>query len=95
MGSADPFWPLDVRRTLMRMAFGGPNPGIWGDSVRKALNHGEDLASDEHAASEKLAKLDAADLRELELSGSYGETHRDDVPTPRRGILSRLFRRSR
>ena len=79
----------------MRMAFGGPNPGIWGDAVRNALNRGDDEAAREHVVSAGQATLDAAELRELELSGTYGETHHVDPPTRRRGILSRLFRRSR
>lgn len=76
------------------MAFGGPNPGIWGDSVRKALNPSEERDAHEHEASVEQALLDKAELRELERSGSYGETPQARQPSRLRGIFARMFGRS-
>jgi hypothetical protein len=76
------------------MAFGGPNPGIWGESVRTALNPGEERGAHEHEAGAEQAMLDKAELRELERSELYGETPRSREPSRRRSLLDRLFRRS-
>jgi len=76
------------------VAFGGQNPGIWGESVRKALNPGEERTAQEHGIAAKQTALDSAELRELELSGSYGATSEVRRQSGLRGILDRLFRRS-
>jgi hypothetical protein len=81
------------------MAFGGPNPGIWGDSVRKALNPNEERGAHEHEAGAKQLLLDKAELRELERSGVYGEpppaqeTPQARQPSRLRSLLARVFRR--
>jgi hypothetical protein len=72
----------------------GPNPGIWGESVRKALNPSEERDADEHEASVEQALLDEAELRQLERSELYGETPRARQPSRLRNIVDRLFRRS-
>jgi hypothetical protein len=51
-----------------------PNPGIWGESVRKALNPGAERDANEHEADVDQALLDKAELQELERSELYGET---------------------
>jgi hypothetical protein len=76
------------------MAFGGPNPGIWGESVRKALNPSEERNADEHEAGVERSLLDKAELRELERSELYGETPQVRQPSRLRRILDRMFRRS-
>jgi len=76
------------------MAFGGPNPGIWGESVRKALNHSEERDAREHEAGVDQALLDKAELRELERSELYGETPQARQPSRLRSLLDRVFRRS-
>ena len=86
------FSTLDVRCSLIGMALGGPNPGIWGESVRKALNPSDD--ADKHEASVEQALLDKAELRELERSELYGETPQAAQPSRLRTILNRVFRRS-
>jgi hypothetical protein len=77
------------------MSSGGPNPGIWGESVRKALNADQDQVAQDHEASSERARLDAEELRDLERSGLYGETPHSPPPSRRRSLLDRLFRRSR
>jgi hypothetical protein len=78
----------------------GPNPGIWADAVRKALNPKDERAARAHETGAEQAELDKAELRELELSGVYGQTPPADEANvarqPRRppGFLARLFRRS-
>jgi hypothetical protein len=82
------------------MAFGGPNPGIWGDSVRKALNPGGEQDAHEHMTSDEQALLDAEELREVERSERYGEAPQAGAialaprPTRLRSIVARIFRRS-
>jgi hypothetical protein len=78
------------------MAFGGPNPGIWGESVRKAL-----VTDDEHNARERVVSVeqaarDKAELQVFERSGSYGEAPDVEARSPSRlrTLLARLFRRS-
>jgi hypothetical protein len=79
---------------------GGPNPGIWGDSVRKALNPNDEHGARVQAAGAEQQLLDKAELREIELSTVYGgtaqapEVARTDQPPRPRGFLARLFRRS-
>ena len=75
-------------------------PGIWADSVRKALNPNEERAARAHETGAEQAELDEADLRELELSGVYGQTPaareatRPTQPSRLRSALARIFRRS-
>jgi hypothetical protein len=69
---------------------GGP---IWGESVRKGLNANQDRDAREHEASAARALLDEAELRDLERTGVYGETPQRPLPTRRRSVLDRLFRR--
>jgi hypothetical protein len=82
------------------MAMGGPNPGIWGDSVRKALNGGEERSAHEQQAGAEQATLDQAELREFERTGVYGamppvrETPPATQPSRLQSILNRMFRRS-
>jgi hypothetical protein len=71
------------------MGIGGPNPGIWGEAVRKALNPDED-----GDANAERALLDTAELRELERSELYGETPEVPEASRRRRFLDWLFRRS-
>ena len=82
----------DVRCRLTRVAT--PNPPIWGESVRKALNPGEERDVQEHEADVEQALLDKAELRQLERSELYGETPQARQPSRLRSILDRLFRRS-
>ncbi len=82
------------------MTFGGPNPGIWGDSVRKALNPGGERDAHEHMASDEQALLDTEELREVERSEldggtpQAGETPLAPQPSRLRSIVARIFRRS-
>jgi hypothetical protein len=76
------------------MTIGGSNPGIWGESVRKALNSSEERDAHEHEAGVELALLDKAELRQLERSELYGETPQAPPPSRLRSILDRLVRRS-
>jgi hypothetical protein len=82
------------------MAFGGPNPGIWGDSVRKALNPNEERDAGDHQTGAEQMLLDKAELRELERSELYDETPQArETPEARqpsrlRSILARIFRGS-
>lgn len=76
------------------MAMGGPNPGIWGEAVRKALNPSEERDAHEHEAVVEQALLDKAELRELERSELYGETPLTGRPSRLRSMLKRMFRRS-
>jgi len=77
------------------MAMGGPNPGIWGESVRKALNASGERDAHEQEAGVEQALLDKAELRELERSELYGETPRAArQPSRLRRILDRMFGRS-
>jgi hypothetical protein len=77
------------------MAMGGPNPGIWGESVRKALNSSGERDAHEQEAGVEQALLDKAELQELERSELYGETTRAArQPSRLRMILHRLFGRS-
>ena len=72
----------------------GPNPGIWGESVRKVLNSSEERDADEHEAGVEQALLDKAELRQLERSELYGEASQARQPSRLRSVLDRLFRRS-
>jgi len=77
------------------MAMGGPNPGIWGESVRKALNATGERDAHEQEAGVEQALLDKAELRELERSELYGETPQAArQPSRLRCFLDRVFRRS-
>jgi hypothetical protein len=82
------------------MAFGGQNPGIWGESVRKALNSDEERHAHDNEAGAERALLDTAELRDMERSEFYGETRPVSAPAPvsqssgLRGFLARLFGRS-
>ena len=71
-----------------------PNPPIWGESVRKALNASEERDAHERDAGVEQALLDKAELRQLERSELYGETPQARQPSRLRSILDRLFRRS-
>jgi hypothetical protein len=77
------------------MAFGGPNPGIWGESVRKALVTDDEHNAREHSLSVEQATLDKAELQEFERSGAFGEAAPVDVrpPSRLRTLLGRLFHR--
>jgi hypothetical protein len=82
------------------MAIGGPNPGIWGESVRKALTPGEERAAHGHETGVEQAMLDKAELQELERAELYGATPLDEAPqvsqpSRLRGIVDRILRRSR
>jgi hypothetical protein len=76
------------------MGLGGSNPGIWGESVRKALNPSEERHAHEHEASVERSLLDKAELQELERSELYGRTPRARQPSRLRSFLDRVFRRS-
>ena len=76
------------------MAFGN-NPGLWGESVRKALNPDEERAAREHATGVEQDMIDTAELQEVERSGSLGATTPTRPPSGLQGIVDRLFRRSR
>jgi hypothetical protein len=76
------------------MAMGGPNPGIWGESVRKALNPSAERDAHEQEANVEQALLAKGELRELERSELYGETPRSRQPSRLRRILDWIFRRS-
>src|SRR6476660_6558769 len=75
-------------------------PGIWADSVRKALDPSAERAARAHETDAEQAELDNAELRELELSGVYGDTppvREAPEPTePRRlrSAFARIFGRS-
>ena len=77
------------------MAFGGQNPGIWGESVRKALVTDDQRNARERVLSVEQATLDKAELQEFEGSGSFGEPVQVQARTPSRlrTLLGRLFRR--
>lgn len=75
------------------MALGGSNPGIWGESVRKALNPSDERHAHEHEASVEQALLDTAELQELERAELYGETPQARQPSRLRSILARMLRR--
>jgi hypothetical protein len=83
-----------VRCTLPRMAFGSGNPGIWGESVRKALNTDEERNAQRKQASAGQALLDTAELQDLERAELYGGTPRTRQPSRLWTILDRIFRRS-
>jgi hypothetical protein len=76
------------------MGLGGPpNPGIWGEAVRGALNASQDAAAQGHEASAQRAALDEAELRELEGVELYGGKAEAPLPARRRSLLDRLLRR--
>jgi hypothetical protein len=68
---------------------GGPNPGITGEAIRKALG------PEEHGRDEDRAALDEAELRELERSEYYPEEPAAVQPGTNApwSLLDRLFRR--
>ena len=72
------------------MAVSG-NPAIWGEAVRKFLLASQDRAAQEHQASDERARLDVAELKELERAEFYGEA--PSIPEYRRSLLDRLLRR--
>ncbi len=77
-----------------------PSPGVWADAVRNALNPSEERAARAHETGAEQAELDKAELRELELSGVYGqtppppETTQGSQPARLRSVLRRIFHRS-
>ena len=77
----------------------GPNPGIWGDAVRKALNPNEERGARAHETGAEQALLDKAELQELELSGVYSEPPQSpeatpgDRPSRLRALIDRMVRR--
>ena len=76
------------------MTGSGPNPGISGEAIRKALGPEQGAAANQHQASEERAALDEAELRALERVEYYGETPTPEPgPTPRRSLLDRLLGR--
>ena len=76
------------------------NPGIWADSVRKALSPNDERGARKHRTDAEQAQLDKPELRELELSGVYGQTpaaREATEPTHAsrlQSALARIFRRS-
>ena len=76
------------------MGFNSPNPGIWGESVRTALNPGEERNAHEHEAGVEQRLLDEAELQELERSELYDETPEAPQASRLRRILDRVFRRA-
>ncbi len=82
------------------MTMGGPNPGLWGDSVRRALNQNDGDGARAHEASAEQSRLDDAELREFERSGVYGEipqareTSNARQSSRLRSIVDRILRRS-
>jgi hypothetical protein len=82
------------------MAFGGNNPGLWGESVRKALNSSEERDARDHETGAEQVQLDKAELRELERSELYGVAPQArETPQARQlsrlgGIFAQIFRRS-
>ncbi len=88
-----------ARCRLTGMSF-TPSPGIWADAVRKALNPNEERGAREHETAGEQALLDKAELRELELSGVYGETPQvhettqASQPGRLRAAVARIFGRS-
>jgi hypothetical protein len=83
---------LDLGCSLNRMAI--PNPVIWGEAVRKALNPGAERDANEVDAGVEQALLDKEELREMERSELYGESIRAPQPTRLRSIVDRLVRHS-
>jgi len=81
------------------MAFGGGgSPPIWGESVRRGLAGQGDEAAARREATASRAQLDAAEATELaiqEAARLVGTPVISASPRPRRGLLDRLFRRSR
>ena len=75
------------------MGFGAPNPGLWGESARKALSPGQEKDARDHATSAEQHKLDQADLRQFERSGSYEDVSEAPSPSRLRRIVARIFRR--
>jgi len=82
------------------MTMGGPNPGLWGDSVRRALNQSDGDDARAHESSAEQHRLDDAELQEFERSGVYGEAPQArETPDARqssrlRRIVDRMFHRS-
>ena len=78
----------------------GPSPGIWADAVRKALSPNDERAARAHETGAEQAMLDKAELREVELSGVYGQTQpvheapRPIQPPRLRSAIAWIFRRS-
>ena len=70
---------------------GGPNPGITGEAIRKALG------PEEHGRDDGRPALDQAELRELERTEYYREEPAavQASATVPRSLLDRLFRRKR
>jgi hypothetical protein len=74
------------------MAFGGPNPAITGEAIRRALGPEQEAAAKQQTTSEERAELDVAELRELERAEYYAEAETvAPGSAPRRGWLARLF----
>jgi hypothetical protein len=76
------------------MAFGSGNPGIWGESVRKALNADEDRNAQRQQASAERVQLDTEELRSLERTELYGGAPQARQPSRLRRFLARILRRS-
>jgi hypothetical protein len=70
----------------------GPNP-ISAEAARKALNPDQERVAHAHDVAGEQAKLDEADLRELERSELYGETPRTRQRSRLRSIIDRVRRR--
>jgi hypothetical protein len=71
----------------------GPNPSIVGEAIRKAVGSNEVQAARRRDGAAERAKLDAAELRELERAEGYGGAADRSVPTAKRNLLARLFGR--
>jgi hypothetical protein len=78
----------------------GPNPGIWADAVRKALNPNDERAARAHETGAEQALLDKEELRELELSRVYDqaptvhEAPQLTRPSRLRSAIARIFGQS-
>jgi len=78
----------------------GTDPGIWADAVRKALNPSEERAARKNETGAERSALDKAELREVELSGVYGQSPPGDDTTDAarswriRSVIARVFHRS-
>jgi hypothetical protein len=70
------------------------NPGLWGETVRKALNPGEERAARDQRTGAEQSRLDKEDLLGLEQTGVYGELPEAPQPARPRGFFARLFRRT-
>jgi len=78
----------------------GPNPGIWADAVRKALNPNDERAARAHETGAEQSLLDKAELREVELADVYDPTPhvhgtaQASRPSRLRSAIAKIFRRA-